>query len=330
MRYVDQAAGLESLNAKVSVLGFGCGALLGRAGRRESLTALSAAVDAGITFFDTARSYGYGESESLLGDFLKGRRHEMVLCTKFGIVPSGKGSWKQRLKPLAQRAIRIFPGLRAAARRQAATESTSGQFSVRVLRASFETSLRELKTDYVDMLLLHSPPAEVLDQDDLLEAMGRLVDDGKVRMAGISGEQSVIAETFHRRPAVLTTVQFALNRMNLEFTREISQPRAQELFLVGNHPFGGAAGVASTLKRIAEMRTAETLPMELREKLASGDAQLMPEILLNLILRGTGISAVVPAMMRPASLQSNVRAIENCRFTGSELQLLRNELILRP
>ena len=70
----------------MSVLGFGCAALMGRASRGESLKALGTALDAGITFFDTARSYGYGASEGLLGQFLQGRRDKVILCTKFGIL----------------------------------------------------------------------------------------------------------------------------------------------------------------------------------------------------------------------------------------------------
>lgn len=59
---------------RVSVLGLGCAAMLGRAGRRDSLAALGAAYDAGITFYDTARSYGYGACEGLLGEFFAGKK----------------------------------------------------------------------------------------------------------------------------------------------------------------------------------------------------------------------------------------------------------------
>ena len=72
MRYVDLPIPSGGMAAQVSVLGFGCAALMGRVGRRDSLAALAAAQDAGINFFDTARSYGYGESEALLGQFLTG------------------------------------------------------------------------------------------------------------------------------------------------------------------------------------------------------------------------------------------------------------------
>jgi aryl-alcohol dehydrogenase-like predicted oxidoreductase len=324
MHSVELPVPSNGVASHLSVLGFGCGALMGRVGRRDSLRALAAAEDAGINFFDTARSYGYGESEGLLGQYLKGRRAGVVLCTKFGIVPARR-SWKQALKPAAQAAIRIFPGLRASARRHAAA-SQPGQFSLENLRTSFETSLRELQTDYVDMLLLHAATIEVLDKDDLFEALLRLVEQGKVRMAGISGDHVTIAATFRRRPAALTTAQFAMNRSTLQFAAETRSPGAERMLLVANHPFGGPAGVAATAESIAAMRTAPALQQSLREKLAEGDTRLMPEILLNIILRNTGVHAVVPSMMRPANLRLNLQAVEHCRFTDEELRTLREAL----
>jgi aryl-alcohol dehydrogenase-like predicted oxidoreductase len=204
----------------MSVLGFGCAAMGGRASRKDSLAALGAAYDAGITFYDTARSYGYGQSEGLVGEFFRGRCESVVLCTKFGILPVQQGGWKQRLKPVARGALRLFPGLRKTMQRQVGDQFVSGQFTVETLQTSFETSLRELKTEYVDMLLLHAAPATVLKQDDLLEAMGRLVESGKVRMAGISGELPVISRYFGQRPKVLTTAQFAVNLSTMGFVEE--------------------------------------------------------------------------------------------------------------
>src|SRR5947209_6356011 len=103
---------------KVSVLGMGCAAMMGSASRKDSLAALGAALDAGINFFDTARSYGYGASEALLGEFLAGRRDQTVICTKFGILPAAR-SWKQAVMPFARGVLKLFPGLRGAARKQA-------------------------------------------------------------------------------------------------------------------------------------------------------------------------------------------------------------------
>jgi aryl-alcohol dehydrogenase-like predicted oxidoreductase len=306
----------------MSVLGFGCAALLGRASRKESLTALGAAVDAGITFFDTARSYGYGGSEGLLGEFLAGRRDQMVICTKFGILPASQGGWKQKIKPLARTIVKAFPALRKAAQRQVASEFVAGQFDLATLKSSFETSLRELRTDYVDMLILHAAPESALAQDDLLAAMQRLVDEGKVRMAGISAELPVIAKYFAQRPKALTTAQFALNLSLMDFAAETQ--RNSDLLLVANHPYGGPGGNGAA--KIDGLRGAPGLPQTLRDKLAPGDAQLLPEVVLNCILDGTGVSAVIPAMMQPRHIASNIKAVESCRFGSEELAMLREAL----
>jgi aryl-alcohol dehydrogenase-like predicted oxidoreductase len=309
--------------AMVSELGFGCAAIGGRVGRRESLEALGTACDGGVTLYDTARSYGYGQSERVVGEFLRGRRQRVVLCTKFGILPGSAGGWKQRLKPAARAALKIFPGLRKTVQRGVADQFVGGQFSVETMRTSFETSLRELKTDYVDMLLLHAAPATVLAQDDLLEAMGRLVESGKVRVAGISGELPVISEYFEQRPRPLGTAQFALNMTTTGFVEETR--RNGDLLLVGNHPFGGPGGVAAARATMGRLRSSE-LTGVLREKLDAGDPQALPELVLNCVLRGTGMAAVIPAMMQAKHIKSNVRAVEECRFSDEELDLLRGAL----
>ena len=319
--------------ATVSELGFGCAALLGRAGRSKSVRALGAAYDAGITLYDTARSYGYGEGEGLLGEFLamEGRQARVAVCTKFGILPTGKGGWRQRVRPVARTAVRLFPRLRKAAQRQAGTQFVPGQFSIEVLRESVAVSLRELRTEYVDVLLLHAAPMSVLQQDDLLEAMERLVAEGKVRAAGISGELDTVAETFRRRAAGelqgLRVAQFAMDPERLRFVAETRVGTDSAMLLMANHPFGGPVGVAVTRAVVGRLRESMAVGAELREKLAEDAAALMPEIVLNAILRGTGVGAVVPAMMRLANLRANVRAVEQCRFTEGELAVLRGALV---
>lgn len=306
----------------MSELGFGCAAVAGRVSRKDSLLALNAAYDAGITFYDTARSYGYGESERVVGEFLAGRRERVVLCTKFGILPAAVNGWKQKLKPLAQVAIRAFPSLRAVAQKQAGDQFAGNQFTPEILRVSLETSLRELKTDYVDILLLHAAPASVLQQDDLLGAMDRLVQGGKVRMAGISADVPVIERYFAERPKPLTTAQFALNLSNFSFAAEAR--RNDDLLLVGNHVFGGPSGAAAGKAMLLELHTSPELPEALREKLDPNDPQTLPEMVLNCVLHGTGLAAIVPAMMQVRHIESNIAALEKCRFTDGEIVLLQD------
>jgi aryl-alcohol dehydrogenase-like predicted oxidoreductase len=299
--------------------------MLGRTGRRDSLRTLGAAWDAGITFYDTARSYGYGESEGLLGEFFAGQRRDgAVICTKFGIVPAAR-NWKQRVKPLAQAVVKAFPRLRNVAQRQAAGQLAPGEFSVDLLHRSLETSLRELRMDHVDILLLHAAPLGVLEQDDLLEALQRLVESGKVRMAGISGEADVIAASFDRAPKGLRTAQFAMNLSQMRLAAATQQAAREGWFLVANHPFGGPGGVSECRRRIQAMQQDAHLDAGLREKLMP-DEQLMSELVLNMILRDTGVHAVIPAMMNPHHLAGNVRAVEKCRFSSEELATLRSVL----
>lgn len=329
MRYVRLAPG----GPEVSLLGMGCAAMMGSASRKQSLVALGAALDAGVNFFDTAPSYGYGRSEGLLGEFFAGRRDQVVICTKFGILPAAR-SWKQSILPLARGVLKVFPGLRGAARRQAGQMFTQNQFSVPLLRSSFETSLRELRTDYVDLLLMHAAPASVLEQEDLLEELSRLVEQGKVRMAGISGELPAIERTFAERPPVLRTAQFACNIARFGFLEHTAAEQASgsghaalpPMFLVANHPFGGPSGVVETRARIAALAADDRVAAPLREKLKPADPGLLPDLLLNAILTGTGIGAIIPAMLNPEHLRTNCRVVTQSRFTAEELVLLRRAL----
>lgn len=315
-----------AFTAPMTTLGFGCAALLGRASRKESLAALNAAYDEGITLYDNARSYGYGASEGLLGEFLAdgGKRDGIVVCTKFGIKPAPK-NWKQQLKPVVRAAVRLVPSLRGAVQRRAGDQFQHNNFTIADLHLSLETSLRQLRTSYVDILLLHAAPMTVLQQDDLFAAIERLVEQGKVKLAGISADIPVIEAAFKKRVPVLKTAQFAVNPSMLGFTKTTA--KNDDLLLVANHPFGGAVGVDATKERIAALAANESFPADLRARLSDSDSQVFPELVFGLILSGTGISAVIPAMMKPHHIASNIAAIENCRFTPEELATIRTALI---
>src|SRR5580692_13107372 len=75
------------LGRPVSRLGFGCAPMGSRYGKRESLRALGEAFDRGVTYFDVARSYGYGDAEGILGSFIRDKRDRVIVATKFGIEP---------------------------------------------------------------------------------------------------------------------------------------------------------------------------------------------------------------------------------------------------
>jgi aryl-alcohol dehydrogenase-like predicted oxidoreductase len=322
MRYVD----LGSSGLRASRLGFGCAAVMGRVGRKQSLRALSAAYDAGVTFFDTARSYGYGESEAVLGEFLQNRRSRVILSTKFGIVPLQQRRWKRALQPLVRGVLGVLPCARKLIRKQVKAQFQENQLTREVLHRSLEESLRKLRTHYVDVLFVHSPPASVLAQCDLLEDLERLIASGKIRMAGISADRDVITSALAAKTPPITAMQFPVNLFDLSVVKHITAAEHRGLMFVANHPFGGIDRVARSRTSLTELAASRDLSPELRDKLRAGSEEIFSEMVLNLVLTDTGIQVVVPSMMKMSHLQANVQAISNCRFTREELAWLRCNL----
>ncbi len=142
----------------ITVVGLGCNAFGRRLDEETSRPVMHAALDAGITFFDTAEIYGDGLSEEFIGRALEGRRDEVVLATKFGLRTShvrGKGS-----------------GSRANA------------------IVAIDKSLKRLRTDYIDLYRFHMPdPSTPIAET--LEALNDMVTAGKIRLFGCSNFSAV-------------------------------------------------------------------------------------------------------------------------------------------
>lgn len=149
---------------EVSALGMGCarlGAFWQGRSPTSGLRALYEALDAGITFFDTADSYARGISERLVGRAVRGR--DVSVCSKVGYLKT----------PVAKAAARPYGG-------------GAQCFAPGYVRLAAERSLRRLGTETLDVLLLHSPPATVITEGAFLDAAARLREQGKVRAFGIS------------------------------------------------------------------------------------------------------------------------------------------------
>jgi aryl-alcohol dehydrogenase-like predicted oxidoreductase len=307
------------------LLGFGCSAMMGRVGRKASLEALNAAYDAGVIFYDTARSYGYGESEALLGEFLRGRRDKVLLSTKFGILPSANHPLKRALKPVARTLLRLAPSARRAMRGSLSAMSSAGHFGVAALHESLDASLRALRTDYVNFLFLHEAPASALQQDELFEALRQLVKAGKVRRFGIASSQEVIEAAVDARVPGLQAAQFPCNLLDLTMPQRWLGA-SDELVAIANHPFCGATGVALGKTLLATFAEASETPAALREKLQPIDDALLADVVLNTITRATGVQVVVPSMLRLDHLRANVAAMQRSRFISEEIDWLRSAI----
>ncbi len=177
----------------VSALGMGCWAIggpfwsgetpngWGEVDDDESIRALHAALDAGVTFYDTANVYGAGHSERVLGQAFSGRREQVVIATKFNA---------------------IFD--------EVTRQVTGNSAEPEQIRQSCEDSLRRLGTDYIDLYQFHDngyPADQAVPVRETLEA---LVAEGKIRAYGWSTDFADRAEVFAQDPAC-TSIQFQLN-----------------------------------------------------------------------------------------------------------------------
>jgi aryl-alcohol dehydrogenase-like predicted oxidoreductase len=166
-------------------LGFGCGELYGGVRRRESLRLIEAALDAGFAYFDTARLYGHGEAEGLLGGFMRSHRDRIVLASKVGILPT-HNPLSRRILTKAALAARTIGPLRALVPTPAVAEPRFHVFAPGEMAQSVEVSLRALKTDHLDFLLLHECSLEEARAPETLAFVERLQTQGKIREWGIA------------------------------------------------------------------------------------------------------------------------------------------------
>ena len=318
---------LESVcgNLRTSVLGFGCGSVMGRVGRRVSLRAMNAAWDNGITLFDTARSYGFGEAEGVVGEFLQGKRERAVVATKYGILPQRQSGIKRIAVGVVRSAFKV-PGVRGLVRGKDAKVTTFGQFSVAGLRQSVETSLRELRTDYVDILFLHEATAAVLQDEELMDALDALVRAGKILRMGPYAGAEVIDAAIETAPQTISAAQFGADPFS-PLVAGFAARNQREMLLMGNHPFGGEGRMMRFRSALTAAASDETVPSELREKLQGGGDQLVLEALLGMALKVAGLHVLVYSMMRRDHLEANVCAVEKCRFTVPELKLIQRRLL---
>jgi aryl-alcohol dehydrogenase-like predicted oxidoreductase len=174
---------------EVSALGLGCWAIGGpwrfagapagwsQVDDAESLRALRRARELGVTFFDTAATYGTGHSERLLGKAFRGSRDDVVIATKFGF----------DIDEPARSAV-PYDG-----------DEANGDVARR-LRGDLQESLRRLQTDYVDVYLLHPGGLRVERALEARDVLDDLVQEGLIRTYGWSSDDTEDVRTFSTHP----------------------------------------------------------------------------------------------------------------------------------
>lgn len=216
----DRAIGLAGERR----IGLGCMALTGiygAVGREQAVATLTAALDNGVTLFDTAPLYGDGANETLLGDVLGGRP-DVTIVTKFGLYADSMGSLYRDSRP-------------------------------ETIKQSVEASLRRLKRDRIDLLLQHRTDPETPD-DDVQACIEELISAGRVGEFGIS---SVSANQIAGRPKAHTlgAVQNELSLVTGQKIEEVAAAMTRGACFMAFSPLGRGILTGSRPSQPDDLRT---------------------------------------------------------------------------
>ena len=300
MRTVD----LHPLSIRTSVLGFGCASLGSRIDEKNGLIALERAFAAGISWYDTAPSYGDGQGEDILSKFLAGRRDSVTVCTKVGFVATRPFGPVAVVKPLLRKLVASAPALRAAIRRVRPPSAVRLPLSGHAIKASLAGSLHRLGIGYLDVLALHEPdPADVI-REDVMRALEDVVAAGDVRYVSVAGStEAVLAARAAGAPVSLAQVA------DNPFERNVAALRGavgtEQPFPIISHSVYGVAGAREKLERLIETDSS------VRDRLAAAGYDGEPAVvvgaaLLDYALANNDNGVVLVSMLQERHLAANV------------------------
>jgi aryl-alcohol dehydrogenase-like predicted oxidoreductase len=295
---------------EVTKLGLGLWAIggdqWGEVEDRESLDMISAALDLGINFFDTADVYGGGHSEEILGKAMQGRRDQFIVATKIG--------WQG------------FDGEKV----------VSAYDTVDKLVAGVESNLKRLDTDYVDVIQSHidfrEPTMEVF-----IEGFQKLQSHGKVRAYGVSTSNFEYLQAFNaeNRASTLQIDYSILNRTPekeiFPYTLEndlgvlVRGPLAMGI-LTGKFTKDTEFGEGDFRQRWIDNEDEYQVflsDLEKVEKLkALTDGRTLGQLAIQFVMAHPAVTAAIPGAKRVSQLEKNVKAALLPPLTAEELQLI--------
>ncbi len=307
MKYRD----LGSTGMKVSEIGFGAWAIGGGWGPQddsESLKALHAAIDRGVTFIDTAAGYGDGRSERLIGKVLKERKEQLFVATK---TPPVQGYWPPS------------PYCKAEER-----------YPATYLRQNVEERLKNLGVERIDVLQLHTW-TRAWNRDAVpLHVLAKLKKEGKIRAIGVSTpEQDQNSVVDLMKQGLVDTVQVIYNIFEQEPAAElllVAQEQGIGVIVRVALDEGALAGrftdqtkfgqedfrsryfagdrLGRTLKRVAEV-----------EADIKGSGYTLPQAALKFVLASGAVSTVIPGIRSVAQAHANT-AVSDLPGMAEDLQ----------
>jgi aryl-alcohol dehydrogenase-like predicted oxidoreductase len=298
---------LGSSGLRISAVGLGCNPFGNEVDQPTAKAIVDAAMNEGVTYFDTADSYFEGRSEQLLGEALKGRRHEVLVATKFG--------------------NRTGPG-----------PNDSGASRKHIFE-SCEASLRRLQTDYIDVYQVHTPDRST-PIEETMRALDDLVRSGKVRYIGCSNffEWEVSEAQWQARRRGLTEFVSCQDFYNLLY-RDIE--KRMEPFCIKNGlgmiPYFPLAGglLGGAFRRGVEPEPGSRAAIRptfrawdtdrnwsVQERLRDFAAErgwALPQMAVAWLLTRPMMATVIAGADTPEHIRENVRALE-VKFSEADLK----------
>ena len=176
------------------------GWMWGGADRKQAIEAIHASIDLDVSSIDTAPIYGFGLSEEIVGEAVKGKRDKVEILTKYGMTWEGnKGEFYFETTHNNGHPVKVY--------KYASKESVINEC---------EDSLRRLKTDYIDLYQIHWPDSTT-PVDETMEAIDQLLREGKIRAAGVCNYSAELAEEASKNVLLASNqVPYSMLRRNIE------------------------------------------------------------------------------------------------------------------
>ncbi|MCW3466184.1 aldo/keto reductase [Chitinophaga nivalis] len=201
---------LGNTNLELSAITYGAfaigGNMWGGNEQKDSIASVKASIDNGVTTLDTAPFYGFGLSEAMIGEAIKTYdRTKIQLLTKFGLVWDGSNQGKGEFFFDAEEDGKKIPVYKYASKASIVKE--------------VEESLQRLQTDYIDLLQIHWPDSTT-PIADTMEALEQLIQQGKIRAAGVSN-YSVDQLTTVRNTVNIASNQMGYSMLNRDIEKDL-------------------------------------------------------------------------------------------------------------
>ena len=225
MQYIDYPY------LKASKLAIGTSAYGSKISKRHAHKMLHMLTEQGVNYIDTASSYGLGMAEEIVGDFTKKSRDKVFISTKVGIKSQPLPLYKKLLLPIVRQTYNLS-FLKKKVQNQSASIYQHAILTVAEIDSSIAQSLKNLKTDYLDQLLIHNNFQTYLADTEVVDLLNNYKQKGIIRHIGITAETPMDMEGRH--PDIIGTEGVALLEKNKDLVNTLQLPFSQYPFASQN------------------------------------------------------------------------------------------------